>query len=282
MGIIAVGGGVELWVECTGAGPDLPLVLCHGGPGMWDYLGPLAGLLDQERSVVRWDQRGCGRSQGQRGPFSVDGHVADLEAIRRTLGIERWIVGGHSWGASLALRSVLACPDSAAGLLYLSGTGLGRSWHADYEAAPQRRLTSRQLARYEELDALDRRTDAQEREWRTLCWSSDFADRTRAVELAAIDARAPWPINWVSNEAINSEMKRWDQAALLAACSHIAVPTLLLHGAQDPRPPYAIDDLALAIPDAEVNIIEDVGHLPWLERPGAVVSIVKDWLDRIA
>ncbi|MEO1059031.1 MAG: alpha/beta fold hydrolase [Actinomycetota bacterium] len=279
--MIEVDDGVQLWVECTGDGRGVPLVLCHGGPGLWDYLGPLAGLLDQDRLVVRWDQRGCGRSQGRHGPFTVDGHVADLDAIRTALGIDRWIVGGHSWGASLALRSVLTHPISAAGLLYLSGTGLGRSWHADYTAARRDRLTPEQFTRLEQLDALDHRTDAQEREWRTLSWAPDFAARNSALELASIDARAPWSINWESNTTINGETKRWDHAALLDACTRIAAPTLMLHGAQDPRPPYAIEDVARAIPSAEVRIVDDVGHMPWLERPGAVMAVVDDWLDRI-
>src|SRR5688572_6844225 len=122
--------GVELWGEVSGSGAGTPLVLCHGGPGLWDNLGPLAALVDQDRPVVRWDQRGCGRSAGASGPFSIAQSIADLAAVRRALGFERWIVGGHSWGARLALHAVLADPTAAAGLLYVSGTGLGRSWHA--------------------------------------------------------------------------------------------------------------------------------------------------------
>lgn len=269
---------VELWVERTGDGPGVPLVLCHGGPGMWDNLGPLATLLDHERPVFRWDQRGCGRSGGADGPFSLAQSLADLEAIRRHLGISRWIVGGHSWGAALALRAVLADPTTAAGLLYLSGTGLARSWHAAYKAAPAERLTPEQLARCEALEALPNRTPAEEAEWRTLRWAPDFADRDRALELAAIDAGAPWPVNLACNAAINAETKTWDAAALLVECGSLDLPALLVHGARDPRPPRAIDELAQAIPHAEVSIIDGAGHIPWLERPGAVATVLRRWL----
>lgn len=276
--MIEADDGVELWVERTGTGPGVPLVLCHGGPGMWDNLGPLAALLDHDRQVVRWDQRGCGRSGGADGPFSLAQSLADLEAVRQQLGISRWIVGGHSWGASLALRAVLAEPNSAAGLLYLSGTGLGRSWHAAYKAAPSERLTPEQLARCEALEALPNRTPAEEVEWRTLRWAPDFADRTHAIELAAIDAGTLWPVNLSCNAAINAETKTWDAAALLAQCKSLNLDALLVHGAQDPRPPYAIDDLAQAIPNADVRIIDGAGHTPWLERPGAVTAILRSWL----
>ena len=278
MGVIRADDGVEIWVEVTGSGTGVPLVLCHGGPGMWDNRGSLAALVDQERPVVRWDQRGCGRSDGPDGPFSIARSLADLDAVRRALGIDRWIVGGHSWGASLALRAVLHDPTSAAGLLYLSGTGLGRSWHPAYVAAPAERLTAEQLARCHALEALPSRTRAEEVEWRALRWAPDFADPRHALELAAIDAGAPWPVNMACNAAINAETKTWDMAAIRAQCESLAIPALLVHGARDPRPPFAIDDLAAAIPDAEVRIVDDAGHLPWLERPGAVAAALRPWL----
>jgi proline iminopeptidase len=282
MGTIEADDGVELWVERTGVGPGVPLVLCHGGPGMWDNLGPLAALLDHDRQVVRWDQRGCGRSGGAEGPFSVAQSLADLDAVRRGLGIGRWIVGGHSWGASLALHAVLADRTFVAGLLYLSGTGLGRSWHARYKAAPAERLTREQLGRCQALESIANRTRDEEVEWRVLRWAPDFADRSRASELAGIDASAPWPINMSCNAAINAETKLLDAAATLIRCGSTHVPTLLLHGAQDPRPPSAVHDLANAFPTSEVRVIDDAGHIPWLERPGAVAAVLRPWLANLA
>ncbi|MEM7275197.1 MAG: alpha/beta hydrolase [Actinomycetota bacterium] len=236
-------------------------------------------MLDHDRPVVRWDQRGCGRSGGKQGPFTVDRFVQDLDAIRHALGISRWIVGGHSWGASLALQAVLANPATSAGLLYLSGTGTGRRWHAAYKAAPGARLTPEQLARCETLGAIETRTSAEEIEWRALRWAPDFANRARAMELAAIDAEAPWPLNRECNAAINAETTAWNEPELLSACTQITVPTLLVHGAEDPRPASAIDDLAQAIPDATVSVVDAAGHAPWLERPGAIASIIRPWLN---
>ena len=265
-------------MEETGGGPGVPLVLCHGGAGLWDNLGSLAALVDQERRVIRWDQRGCGRSGGPRGPFTTDRFVADLESIRTAVGIDQWIVGGHSWGASLALRAVLAHPTTAAGLLYISGTGLGRAWHGAYKAAPANRLTAEQLARCEVLEASQALTLEEEVEWRTLRWAPDFADSERALELALIDADAPWRFNRECNAAINAETKTWDGGAILADCARLTVPALLVHGEQDPRPASAIAALAEAISNVDVHVIGNVGHVPWLERPGAVASITRTWL----
>ncbi len=106
----------------------------------------------------------------------------------------------------------------------------------------------------------------------------DFGDRERSAELAAIDANAPWTINRACNAALNAETKAWNAAALLGECSALEVPAVLVHGAEDPRPPTAVTDLAAAIPGAELHVIEGVGHSPWLERPGTVAGILRPWL----
>lgn len=123
--------GARLWLDERGAGP--PLLLCNGGPGCCDYLAPLSALIEARARVVRWEQRGCGRSSLP-GPFDLATCLADMEALRRALGLERWVVGGHSWGANLALAYALAHPDRTIGLIMLAGTGVqnDREWHEAY------------------------------------------------------------------------------------------------------------------------------------------------------
>ncbi len=118
----------------AGAGRGAPLILCHGGPGLWDMFGSLAGSLAGDVRAVRWDQRGCGRSE-RRGPYSVARSVADLDAVRAALDVERVAVLGHSWGATLALRYALDHPDRVSALIYVSGTGLGWDWHEPFQRA---------------------------------------------------------------------------------------------------------------------------------------------------
>ena len=57
--LIAI-NGAELWVAEQGVG--IPLVLCNGGFGCCDYLGPVAAMVEDLARVVRWEPRGCGRS----------------------------------------------------------------------------------------------------------------------------------------------------------------------------------------------------------------------------
>jgi proline iminopeptidase len=130
--IIAV-NGTELWVAVQGQG--VPLVLCNGGPGSCDYLGPVAAMIDDLIRVYRFEPRGCGRST-MAGPYDVQTCLHDLEALRVHSGHERWMVGGHSWGAFLALAYALEYPDHVIAIVYLAGAGIqdDRQWHAAYQA----------------------------------------------------------------------------------------------------------------------------------------------------
>ncbi len=70
-------------------------MLCNGGPGCPDYLGPVAGMVDNVAQVIRFEERGCGRSDAGP-PYSIEASVEDLEAVRQHYNITRWVVGGHS------------------------------------------------------------------------------------------------------------------------------------------------------------------------------------------
>jgi pimeloyl-ACP methyl ester carboxylesterase len=124
---VALADGTRLWTTTTGSGP--PVVLLHGGPGLWCYLADVAELLAADHAVVRLDQRGCGRSTGAEGPFTLAGAVDDLEQLRQSLGIERWGLVGHSWGAELALRYLSAVlPAVEAPVTVVAGADDPRPW----------------------------------------------------------------------------------------------------------------------------------------------------------
>lgn len=123
--------GATLWVAETGQGD--PVILCNGGPGCCDYLEPVASMLDDRARVARWEQRGCGRSSAE-GPFDLATTLADLDGLRNALGHDRWIVGGHSWGATLALIYAMAFPERTRAAIMIAGRGFqnDRSWSDAY------------------------------------------------------------------------------------------------------------------------------------------------------
>ncbi|MDG4773063.1 alpha/beta hydrolase [Solwaraspora sp. WMMD792] len=257
--------GCRLWVEQSGTGP--PLVLCHGGPGLWDYFDPLARLLDEHACTIRWDQRGCGRSQ-RRGPYRIARFVADLDAVRDQLAGPRMALLGHSWGAHLALRYAVEHPDRVSQLIYVSGTGIdaGRAWHPHYERNLRLRLGDR-LGRWETLGARSR-TPAEEREWAVLQWSADFADQDTALSHAERMAE-PWlGISYDCSRAINAEVKReLARTEIAVRCRALDLPVLIIDGTEDIRPRWAVDSLHRALPNSQRVILAGSGHLPWVENP---------------
>lgn len=111
-------GHVLAWRE-YGVPDGEPVLLLHGGPG--SGLSPrLAALFDLARlRLVGFDQRGCGEStpRGETRGNDTQRLVADIERLRATLGIARWLVAGGSWGATLALAYAAAHREAVKGLL---------------------------------------------------------------------------------------------------------------------------------------------------------------------
>ena len=109
---------IKLWTCASGQG--MPVMLCNGGPGCCDYLGPVAALMDDVAQVIRFEQRGCGRSDPTP-PYDVQTCISDLENIRRAYELEQWVIGGHSWGADLALGYALEHPERVLGIICIAG-----------------------------------------------------------------------------------------------------------------------------------------------------------------
>lgn len=128
---VEVDDGVALHVGVTGQGPDL-LVLT-GGPGCVQYLEHADVSPPDHRSWYP-EPRGVGRSGG--GPHTMERAIADLEAVRRAVGVDRWIVVGHSWGSDLAVRYAVDHPASVRAVVGIAGRGFqrDRTWSEVYEA----------------------------------------------------------------------------------------------------------------------------------------------------
>ncbi len=262
--------GCRLWTEQTGAGS--PLVLCHGGPGLWDYFGDVAALLGDRARIVRWDQRGCGRSE-RRGPYSVGRSVADLEAVRERLAGPRTALLGHSWGAYLALRYALEHPERVSALVYVAGTGIDpdRGWRPHFEANLRRRLGADLTPGMP--------APGEEREWAVRLWTADFADPDTARQHAERQA-TPWlGINVDCGAAVNAEVKQELRAGGLAArCRALDLPVLIIDGPEDIRPRWAVDSLHRALPDVRRVSLAGAGHSPWVEDPDGFRRAVAQFL----
>ncbi|MCX2950310.1 prolyl aminopeptidase [Lentzea sp. NEAU-D7] len=128
-GVLEVGDGHSLYWEVVGNPDGKPAVALHGGPGSGSS-PRMRGLFDPERyRVVLFDQRNAGRSIPSAADPVVDlsanttQHlIADIEALRVHLGIERWLVEGGSWGVTLALAYAQAHPERVTELVLAAVT----------------------------------------------------------------------------------------------------------------------------------------------------------------
>ncbi|QDQ16135.1 alpha/beta hydrolase [Streptomyces spectabilis] len=253
-----------------------PVVLLHGGPGLPDYLGPVAATLADLAPVYRYDQRGTGRSPWL-GRHTLARHVTDLAELLDAWEAASAVLIGHSYGADLASRFCLAHPDRVAGMLLLCGPFVG-DWRAGDRAERDRRMSPAQQSRLHALRGLARRTEDQEVELLTLSWFTDHADPERGWRWAAQGARQRRPVNWVMNRELGEAGRAdplGDRLDALRGC--LPARTELLGGTEDPRPLSALEALALRL-DVPLTAVAGAGHEPWLERPEAVREVLRGFV----
>ncbi len=131
--MLDVGDGHMVYVEESGNPQGIPVVVFHGGPGGGSSPAMRRFFNPDAYRIILFDQRGCGRSR----PHALvrdntTWHlVRDIELIRETLGIHRWVVFGGSWGATLALIYAQTHPDRVA-YLALRGVFLATRSELDW------------------------------------------------------------------------------------------------------------------------------------------------------
>jgi proline iminopeptidase len=269
---LPVGDGHALHVEQSGNPAGFPVLFLHGGPG--SRTRPLHRRFFDPRfyRIVLFDQRGCGRSTPQGcTEENTTGHlVADMERLRERLGLERMMLFGGSWGATLALAYATAHTQRVAAMV-LRGVFLGSRSEIDWylgglgKLAPQawQALSQDQggdvLARYHRLvrqgdDAAARRWVAYEEAIMALDSGSSNGSEVEAPE--AILARARVQLHYLAHDCF------LEPGALLSGTSRLAgLPVAIVQGSRDlVCPPPGAQALAERLPGAELRLVRDGGH----------------------
>ena len=256
------------------------MVLCHGGPGGYDYLRPVADMVSDVCQVLRYDQRGSGRSQPV-GPYDVSTFVDDLEGLRRHFNCERWIVGGHSWGAGLALAYAVRFPTRTAAVLHIAGTGIDDRWHDEYRENRLNALTEPQREEYQRLRAQREHVEDTEQErildrLRALSRMTDVFDPNRVDNLPSFDE---YPVSNKANEKVGADWKHYTKdSKFRQSVYNLSMPVLFLHGACDPRPSRLIETLAAKLSRGMFAPIPESGHYPWVEKPDEVRAALRQFV----
>ena len=132
-GALPLGDGHVMYWEQVGKPTGAAVLFLHGGPGAGAGAVHRRFFDPGHWRVVIFDQRGAGRSRplGSLEANTTPHLVADIEALRRHLGISRWLLFGGSWGSTLALAYAQAHPDRVAACV-LRGIFLGRKQEIDW------------------------------------------------------------------------------------------------------------------------------------------------------
>ena len=272
--------GVRLWTAVQGEG--IPMVLCHGGPGGYDYLAPIADMTSDLCRVVRYDQRGSGRSQAV-GPYDVSTFVDDLEGLRRHFNFDHWIVGGHSWGAGLALAYAVRFPARTIAVLHIAGTGIDPRWHDEYRENRLNALSESEREEYQRLRSQREHAKDTERQQmldrlRLLSRKTDVFDHTRVDDLPTFDE---YPVSDEANEKVGADWKSCTtDSKFQQSVYDLSMPVLFLHGACDPRPGHYIETLASKLPHGTFVSIPESGHYFWVEKPDEVKAALRRFIRR--
>jgi len=270
--------GVDLFTRRVGTGP-LVLVL-HGGPGAHhDYLLPQYDRLAAGRELFYYDQRGGGRSPVAREvPVGWQEQVADLEALRGNLRLERMSICGYSWGGLLAVLYLLHYPQRVGRLALVSPASITAAWRLDFERRFAERMNAPEIVRAREALRASglREWDAAAHQRRAFELSvagyfHDFAD-VKNLTAFRVTAR--------TQQAVWSSLGDFDLRQELRELPHSSPfplpPSLVVHGTFDPIPIAGSRELA-ALLDAQL-IELPVGHCPHVEATEQFVAALDGFL----
>jgi proline iminopeptidase len=256
-------GTIAGWREGHG---DTVAVLLHGGPGLSDLLESLAGLLGDEFTTIRFQQRGLPPTT-IREPYTVEANVADAAAvIDHAAGGRAWIIG-FSWGGHLALHMLAACPERVAGAIIIDPLGAFIDVLEEFGERLTRTLSPQQRRRMDEIEQREQRgevTAAESLESFEMIWPGYFADPTRAPAMPPVALSGECYIETMASITAHAE-----SGTLAKALPRLPprLPVLFIHGADSPMPVRTSTDTAALIPHGQVELIERAGHFVWLDQP---------------
>ena len=260
-----------------------PALFLHGGPGV-GITPAYRRFFDPEHyRIVLLDQRGAGRStpHAEIRENTTEDIVADLETLRRHLGVDDWVVMGGSWGSLLALCYAIRHPTSVAAMI-LRGIFLGRQFEIDWIHGPNGAalVYPEEYERYKAMvpDAEDTvgaycellgSDDKAARLEAAKAWSrwegvmvtvmpdpeglEEMLDSPSALSIARIESK-------YTKHGFHIENEHWvlDNASAMAD-----IPAWLVHGRFDMVcPPISAWELHKALPKSKLVIVPDGAHSP--------------------
>lgn len=270
---------VDIAYQTLGSrGTALPIVAVNGGPGLTHAYMVQNDLWDRvarNRMVVFYDQRGTGSSKPSQASAALsqtmDAQVADLEAVRKAQGLDKFALLGDSYGGLVVMAYAAAYPQHVAKLILSDSPG--PSWKSIVHLLPET-FPDIHEEDEKEMKKLGPDTEAAARaslrnHFRMIFYSPEKRDAymSRMGDLGFEPAVA---------EAVSKATENLDLASKLGGFNF---PTLVINGRYDMNvAPLTAWRLKQAIPGAKVVFFEHSGHLPSYEEPEKYLQVLEDFL----
>lgn len=272
-----------LYWRDDGPASAAPVVLLHGGPGAHhDYLYPQMLALTASHRLLTYDQRGGGRSRSANdaAPVVWQTHTQDLGHIVTELGVVPPTLIGYSWGALLAmlyaLESVKGSLPRPERVVLISPAPITRAWRDEFESELATRLRTPQIVGLREELAhsglRERDVAAFRQRSFELSVAGYFADPRMASGLT------PFRVLQRVQQSVWASLGDFDLRAPLAAMARaVRLPVLVVHGAEDPIPLASSQAAADAL-GAELIVLPNCGHVPYVEQPTLLFEALRRFL----
>jgi proline iminopeptidase len=256
------------------------LIVLHGGPGAdHRYLLPQMLRLGGKYDLTFYDQRGGGKSKSDaRTPVTWQTHVEDLGRIAAELRLEPLSIVGYSWGALLSLLYTIEQRKNPhlippARLALINPAPLTREYREQFEAEFARRQASPEIQRLrDELNSSGlRERDAEAYRQRAfeLSVAGYFSDPRRSADLT------PFRVIGRVQQSVWQSLGDFN---LIRGLDGIRIPSIIIHGRDDPIPLASSSEAARALGTTLV-VLDDCGHVPYVEQPNRLFAALEPFLD---
>jgi proline iminopeptidase len=278
-GFTTTTGSPLYWVS-YGRSNAPKLLFLHGGPGADHcYMLPQMLQLGDRYDLLFYDQRGGGRSKSDsRDPITWRTHVEDLGAVVTEFGLEPLSLVGYSWGAMLALLYTIEQRKNPhlvppARLALMSPAPMTIEYRRAFEAEFNRRQQDPEILRMREELARSGLREKDPAAYRQrafeLSVAGYFADPTKARDLT------PFRVVGKVQQSVWESLGNFD---LIGDLVGIKTPSVVIHGRDDPIPLASSVEASRAI-GTDLVVLDDCGHVPYVEQPKHLFSALDTFLD---
>lgn len=252
---------------CRVIGRGEPLIVIHGGPGLsMDYLLPALDQLANDHTVIYYDQRGNGKSDGEINDvnMNLEKFIDDLHAIQNHFKLSKTGLLGHSWGGYLALAYAVKYPDRVNKLIVANSMPIVYTKPAPDQQPDYFEIMIANVLKTASLNENDAAgmANCYKDFFRHSFYDPQLVEKLNLNALTASQLKNSAVIHQIFER--NFFQQTHDISSELAKLNNI--PTLIIHGNGHDIPQSEAEKIHAAIKGSTLKILE-CGHFPYIEKP---------------